>query len=104
MSKKSLSEMCSLNEKGYEILTVNLRCACLVPQEKSKELSSILKKDAETTNIIDATHHPVIVAAAVVPIRVLRNENDGEIIDSFEIVPNTEKIWVSLCIYVSLKT
>ena len=29
--------------------------------------------------------------------------NMVEIIDSFEIIPNAEKIWVSLCIYVGLK-
>ena len=61
------------------------------------------KKYANTTNISNAARRPVIVAAAVVSIRVMRNEYGGEIIDSFEIIPNAEKIGVSLCIYVGLK-
>ena len=33
---QSLAKVYSLNEEGYEILTKNFRCACLVPEEKSK--------------------------------------------------------------------
>ena len=67
--------MYSLNEKDCEILTQVSFCASLVPEEKKKEFCSIFKKHPETKNVIDATRRPVIVAAADLPIRALRNEN-----------------------------
>lgn len=72
---KNLTEMYALNKKDYEILTRVSLCASLVPEEKSKEFFSIFKKHPKITNVIDATCRPVIVAAADLPIRALRNEN-----------------------------
>ena len=60
---------------------------------KNKEFCSIFKKHPETKNVIDATRRPVIVAAADLPIRALRNENGWKIIDSLERIPNAEKIY-----------
>ena len=71
---KCLTEMYSLNEKDYEILMQVSLYASLVPEEKSKEFFSIFKKRPETTNVIDATRRPVIVAAAGLPIRLYVTE------------------------------
>ena len=51
----------------------------------------LLKKYLVTTNYIDATGRPVILAAAGLPVRALCNENVEEIIDSLERIPNTKK-------------
>lgn len=43
-ANKNLAEINSLKEKGSEILTQSFRYVCVMPEEKSKELSSLLKK------------------------------------------------------------
>ena len=91
---KSLTKKYSLNKKGSDSQCKSLYA--LVWYLRGKVLNSpiLFKKYLVTTNYIDATGRAVILAAAGLPVRALRNENGEEIIDSLERIPNTEKRYV----------